>query len=203
MFSGIVEIVGVIKRLEFKDGCMHISILPQWVFDDLHMGDSVSVNGVCLTVTALEKNEFSAVIVPQTQHLTNLKSLAVGSIVNLERAVKATSRIGGHHVQGHIDTCAEIIELQADGAEALLATFAVTKDISRYIVSKGYISIDGMSITVIDATATSFTVTFIPHTLQASIAQFYRLGTRVNIEVDIMGKYIEKLLGAYDKCILQ
>jgi riboflavin synthase len=203
MFSGIVETVGIIKRLEFKDGCMHITILPQLLLDDLHIGDSVAVNGVCLTVTALEINSFSAVIVPQTLRLTNLKSLALEAIVNLERAVKASSRIGGHNVQGHIDTCAEIIEIKSDGAEALLATFAVSKEISRYIVSKGYISIDGMSITVIDATATSFTVTFIPHTLQASIAQFYRVGTQVNIEVDIMGKYIEKLLGAYDKCILQ
>jgi riboflavin synthase len=203
MFSGIVETVGMIQRLELKDGCMHISILPQLLFDDLHIGDSVSVNGVCLTITALEKNEFSAVIVPQTQRLTNLKSLEQNALVNLERAVKASSRISGHNVQGHIDHCAEIIELKADGADALLATFAVSKDISRYIVSKGYISIDGMSITVIDTKPESFTVTFIPHTRQASIAQHYRVGTQVNIEVDIMGKYIEKLLGAYDKCIPQ
>jgi riboflavin synthase len=200
MFSGVVEGIGTIAQLARLQGCLHITILPRTDFSDLKIGDSVAVNGVCLTVTQLENNQFSAVIVPETLRLTNLKNLGVNQIVNLERAVKIDTRIGGHYVQGHIDSEAEIIDLRSDGGAALLATFSVPPKTTRYIVKKGYIAIDGMSITIVTVDAGSFTVTFIPHTQAASIVHQYKIGTRVNIEVDIMGKYVEKLLGVEDKC---
>jgi riboflavin synthase len=200
MFSGIVETTGTVVNLTWLHDCMQISVVPEIKFDDLQIGDSISVNGVCLTVTAFDAQQFRVEIVPETLRLTNLKLLTENTRVNLERSLKANARIGGHNVQGHVDTTGRIIQIEPDGAEALIATIAVKPAIAKYIVNKGYVSIDGMSITVIKADTENFTVTFIPHTQQTTIAHQYRTGTDVNIEVDIMGKYIEKLLGAYQEC---
>jgi len=197
MFSGIVETTGILTQLDFSNDCLHVRIKPQLIFDDLHIGDSVAINGVCLTVTALQDESFDAAIVPETLRLTNLKNLTLHDRVNLERSLKANSRIGGHYVQGHVDAAAEILELKPDGKNALLAKISLPQTLAKYVVRKGYIGIDGMSITVIDAGANYFTVTFIPHTQQVSITHQYRQGSLVNLEVDILGKYVEKLLGAY------
>jgi riboflavin synthase len=199
MFSGIVETIGVIQHFEIIRDCLHVTLRPNLCFDDLKIGDSVAVNGVCLTVTAFDARQFSVVIVPETLRLTNLAALTVGAAVNLERSLNFNARIGGHCVQGHVDTRAEIKALTADGEAALIATIQVAPTIAKYIVKKGYVAIDGMSITVMDVSINSFTVTFIPHTQAVTIVNLYRTGTQVNIEVDIMGKYIEKLLGAYSE----
>jgi riboflavin synthase len=197
MFSGIVETIGFIQRAEFIHDCLHATLRPNIAFDDLNLGDSVAVNGVCLTVTAFDAQEFNVVIVPETLRLTNLDALKEGAIVNLERSMRVNARIGGHNVQGHVDTRAQITALIPDGDAALIATIQVARALTKYIVKKGYVTIDGMSITVMDVSKDFFTVTFIPHTQAVTIVNQYQVGTQVNIEVDIMGKYIEKLLGAY------
>lgn len=195
MFSGIVETIGYVRKFEITADLIHMSISPEIQFDDLSLGDSVSVNGVCLTVTRFNENTFDVTVVPETMRLSNLSHLSLDSIINLERSIKMTTRIGGHFMQGHVDGMGEIIELKKEGKEALIAKIAVPSSLSKYIVNKGYVSLDGMSITVIEAAMDWFTVTFIPHTQAVTIVNQYKVGSLINIEVDIMGKYIEKLMG--------
>jgi riboflavin synthase len=201
MFSGICEAAGIIKHANFIHDCLHLSIFTPADFTDLKIGDSVAVNGVCLTITDTLPETFSVVIVPETLRLTTLQNIKANDLVNLERAVKLDTRIGGHYVQGHVDGRGEIIELQQDGVQALLATIRVDPTLTKYIIAKGYIAIDGMSITVINVARETFTVTFIPHTQAATIVHQYQQHQLVNIEVDILGKYIEKLLGANQHAI--
>jgi riboflavin synthase len=196
MFGGIVETVGIVSFIKISPSHIDISITPQIEFSDINIGDSIAVNGVCLTVTTFVNNTFTATIVPETMRLTNLGNLVVGSKVNLERALPVNGRVSGHYVQGHIDNCAEIIDIQQDGKEALLVKFAIPPRLAKYFVNKGYVAIDGMSITIIEAASTWFTVTFIPHTQAATIVHEYHVGGRVNLEVDILGKYVEKILSS-------
>ncbi|TAL60176.1 MAG: riboflavin synthase [Legionella sp.] len=197
MFSGIVETLGTIQLMNSNADAVVFHIQPQMTFADLHIGDSVAVNGVCLTITELLPQSFSVTAVPETLRLTNLGILQQGDQVNLERALLVGGRNGGHNVQGHVDSVGTIAAIEEDGKEAWLIKFTIPMALSKYIVKKGFITIDGMSITVIDAQADWFTVTLIPHTRDVTIANTYQVGTKVNIEVDIMGKYIEKLVEAY------
>jgi riboflavin synthase len=201
MFSGICECTALIKSLALSNDCLHFMIVRPATFTDLKIGDSVAVNGVCLTVTELTAATFSVVAVPETLRLTTLQNLPAGSAVNLERAVRAATRIGGHYVQGHVDHYGEIIGLLPEGG-ALLATIRIPAALTKYIIKKGYIAIDGMSITVIDVATDTFTVTFIPHTQGVSIVNQYRQHTLVNIEVDMLAKYVEKLSGVNATCNL-
>ena len=194
MFTGIVETIGIIQDITILTNCIQFVISPQITFSDILVGDSIAVNGVCLTVTELTESSFFVTAVPETLRITNLNQLTKNNIVNLERSLTLSTRLGGHYVQGHVDSTAEIINLKADDS-AWLVTFNLPSTLTKYIVNKGYITIDGMSITVIDVTSDTFTVTFIPHTQQATIVHQYRLGSKVNIEVDIISKYVEKLLG--------
>jgi len=196
MFSGIVETTGTIRMMQQTSESAVFHIESHTPFNDLHIGDSVAVNGVCLTITELLPMAFSVTAVPETLRLTNLGQLKEKSLVNLERSLLVGGRNGGHNVQGHVDGVATIAAIEADGKDAWLVTFRLAEDISKYVVNKGYITIDGMSITVIEAIDEFFTVTFIPHTREVTIANTYQLGTQVNIEVDILGKYIEKFLAA-------
>jgi riboflavin synthase len=196
MFSGIVETIGIIQKITFLIDCIQFVISPQILFNDISVGDSIAVNGVCLTVTEFTENTFSVTAVPETLRITNLGQLIEGSIVNLERSLKFNARIGGHYVQGHVDATAEIIQLEKSET-AWLVTFRLPSSLAKYIVSKGYITIDGMSITVIDVVSDTFTVTFIPHTQHVTVVNHYHPGSLVNIEVDIISKYVEKLLGAH------
>lgn len=193
MFSGITETIGQIQHVDHHHDCRHFTITHHGLFDDIKLGDSIAVNGVCLTVTAFDEKTFNASAVPETLRLTNLGSLTLGSEVNLERSIQANQRIGGHFVQGHVDTTASIENIQEDGAGAILVTFKLNPNYLRYIVQKGYIAIDGMSITVVNTTDDSFTVTFIPHTKANTVVKHYQLKHLVNIEVDMLGKYLEKL----------
>jgi riboflavin synthase len=197
MFTGIVETTGIIDRAEQREGCLHLTIKPQIAFSDLNVGDSIAVNGVCLTVTEFTSTTFNATAVPETLRLTNLGKLANGSKVNLERSMQANARIGGHYVQGHVDGIGEIMELQPDGGTAWMVKISIPAALEKYVVNKGYIGLDGMSITVIETTSHWFTVTLIPHTQEVSIVNQYKIGTRINIEVDMLGKYVEKLLGSH------
>lgn len=195
MFCGIVETTSLVKSIMWQDGCLHACISKPTDWDDLKIGDSVSVNGVCLTMTSFDTSSFNVTIVPETLRLTNLTALSPGQLVNLERSLKSTDRIGGHQVQGHVDCTGEIIELAKDNSDALLVKIAIPEHLSKYIVNKGFIAIDGMSITVIDVTSTWFTITLIPHTQAVTIANKYQVGSLLNIEVDMMAKYLEKLIG--------
>ncbi len=195
MFSGIVEKLGIVKTLSSNGQCWHFGIHVKNIFEDLKIGDSIAVNGVCLTVTHVEAETFFVTAVPETLRVTNLNRLRRGDSVNLERAVKPETRIGGHFVQGHVDGIGEISSLAQQG-EAWLVSFSMPKSLAKYLVNKGFITIDGMSITIIETWAKSFSVAFIPYTIQHTVVQFYRRGTKVNLEVDILAKYVEKFLEA-------
>jgi len=202
MFGGIVETTGIIKEMQIQNGCKSFIISPNMSFDDVVIGDSISVNGVCLTVTSLTHNTFNVTAVPETLNRTNLKKLSVNNQVNLERSLKYGARMGGHYVQGHVDEVATILEINHQG-DAWIVKFSVPAHLAKYLVSKGYVGIDGMSITIIEATSGWFSVTFIPHTQQVTIVNQYAVGTDVNLEVDMMAKHIEKLLGGktYDAAV--
>lgn len=199
MFNGIVEATGTIKNIKTTEGSVDFSISNPTTFNDLFVGASVAINGVCLTVTRYSQDEFDVTAVPETMRVTNLANLKKDDDVNLERSMKVDSRIGGHYVQGHVDAVGEIIDIQADG-DALLVKIGASPDVTKYLVKKGYVGLDGMSITLIDVTTDSFTVTFIPQTQMATIIHHYQKGTKINIEVDILGKYVEKILGAHMQC---
>jgi riboflavin synthase len=194
MFTGIVETVGSIMHIEREEGCKHFTIKPVLSFDDLKIGDSIAINGICLTVTHLTTDTFNVTAVPETLRLTNLTHLHMNHVVNLERSLKLSDRLGGHYVQGHVDGMGQIIDLDHDESAAWLVKISLPVHLAKYVINKGYITLDGMSITVIQSTPEWFTVTFIPHTQAVTITQQYKKGSWINIEVDMMGKYIEKLI---------
>lgn len=198
MFSGIVEIIGYITAIAIQNGCKHLTITPAIPFDDLMIGESISVNGICLTVTEFTATSFNVTMVPETLRLTNLDFLKVNDMVNLERSLKVGARIGGHYVQGHVDGIGEILEINTDSnSAAILVKISLPEKLANYVVNKGYITLDGMSITVIESTPHWFTVTFIPHTQAVTITNQYAIGSKINIEADIFGKYVEKMAGGY------
>lgn len=195
MFCGIVETIGKITFVKRINDYLELAVLPGMDFPDLKTGDSVSINGVCLTITKIIDGQFYFAAVKETLRLTNLDSLNVGSKVNVERALAVSSRIGGHYVQGHVDFCGEIVDLHSDGSVLI----HYPEPFGKYIVNKGFITLDGMSITVIETAKKYFSITFIPHTKSHTIASDYQIGSRINVEVDIMAKYIEKYVGVYVK----
>ncbi|MCD6039664.1 MAG: ribE [Gammaproteobacteria bacterium] len=192
MFSGIVTATGRVQRILRKPGsCDFVISLPE-IFSDLSLGESVAVNGVCLTVTDFSKETMGVTAVAETLRLTNLGELVEKNKVNLERSITLNTRLGGHYVQGHVDGVGEILDIQRDGEAALLVKISMPPALEKYIVRKGYITLDGMSITVIETAPQWFTVTFIPHTQQVTIVNQYQKGSKINLEVDILGKYLEK-----------
>lgn len=197
MFSGIVEIIGKVITVKLVDGCKQFIIQPSFHFTDTKVGDSIAVNGVCLTVTEMTLDTFSVTAVPETLRLTNLSAIKENDLVNLERAMQPSTRIGGHYVQGHVDCTATIIDIKEDASAAWLIKISIDNTMTKYIINKGFITIDGMSITVIECQDNWFTITLIPHTQQVTIANQYKIGSTINIEVDMMAKYIEKIVGAY------
>lgn len=189
MFSGIVEELGTIDERTASALVVRASV----VSDGLRIGESVAVNGVCLTVVDCGADWFRVEIVPETWARTNLSDTTVGSPVNLERAVRADGRIGGHFVQGHVDGTALVEDLAPRGNE-VVARFRVAPAIARYIVNKGFIAIDGVSLTVVEAGPDWFTIALIPHTRGVTTLGSRRPGDRVNVEVDILGKYVERFV---------
>ncbi|HVE44629.1 MAG TPA: riboflavin synthase [Gammaproteobacteria bacterium] len=194
MFGGLVEGIGIVNHIESQQGCKCFVIQSEVPCNDICIGDSIAVDGVCLTVTRLMDTELHFTAVPETLKLTTLDHYQVGQAVNLERSLKADARIGGHMVQGHVDATGQIVDLQKDDDGAWLCKINIPSDLYRYVIKKGYITIDGMSITIIEHAPSWVTVTFIPHTQAVTITKHYQVGQRVNIEVDMMAKYIEKLL---------
>jgi riboflavin synthase len=193
MFSGIVEEVGTIAARDERPGGVTLTIQARDVLGGASIGDSIAVNGACLTVVRYDDSSFDAEMAPETLRKTSLDQCGAGDRVNLERSLLANGRVGGHFVQGHVDSTAEITAMEPDG-EGVITTFRAPADLMRYIVPKGYVAIDGMSLTVVDTGPDWFTISFIAHTRAVTVVQHYAPGRRANLEVDILGKYVEKLL---------
>lgn len=193
MFTGIIEELGTVQRLERGSDSSQITVKAQKVLEDVKLGDSIAINGVCLTVIRFDREHFSADMMAETLVRTNLKDLSSGQKINLERAVRLGDRMGGHLVQGHIDAVGTIAEQQAVGI-AKVFRIKAPEEILDYLVAKGSVAIDGISLTVIDVLPDSFTVSIIPHTAQMTTLGFKKPGDTVNLEADIIGRYVEKLL---------
>lgn len=193
MFTGIVEEIGVIRSVRRGANSSVLSIGAKTVLSDLKIGDSVAVNGVCLTATAKDNGGFSADVMHETLNRSSLGNLTAGSRVNLERAMAADGRFGGHIVSGHIDGTGKVSSVKRDD-NAVWYTIDTAPSLLRYIVEKGSITIDGISLTVARVTNTDFSASLIPHTAAVTILGEKRPGDTVNLETDIIGKYVEKLL---------
>jgi len=194
MFTGIIEEIGTIKSVQQGSKSICLTIGAEKVLQDLKTGDSINTNGVCLTVVSFNKGAFSADVMPESMRRTNLKELKSGSKVNLERALKLNDRIGGHLVSGHIDGTGVIHKTWVED-NAVFYSVRTEQSILKYIVEKGSVAIDGISLTVIRVDALSFDVAVIPHTQKVTIIQEKKAGDTVNIECDVIAKYIEKNAG--------
>lgn len=193
MFTGIIEEVGVIRELSASGNSGEIRIRAEKVLEQTKIGDSIAVNGICLTVTGLSADGFTADIMPETVRRSSMKTAAAGDRVNLERAMAADGRFGGHIVSGHIDGTGTIREMRRD-ENAVWVRIRTGPEILRYIVGKGSITIDGISLTVARVTGEDFSVSIIPHTGEETTLLTRREGDIVNLEADIIAKYTEKLL---------
>ena len=194
MFTGIVEEVGTVLRLAQAGGGWDLELRGPVVSQGTASGQSIAVNGACLTVTAIDGDRLSFGLAPETLARTNLGDLKPGDGVNLERALAATGRLDGHIVQGHIDGTGKIAAVTPDG-DSLRYRISAPPELLRYIVSKGFIAVDGASLTVIDVLPDAFTFMLVAYTQQHLALPKRPLGARVNIEVDLLAKYVEKLVG--------
>ncbi|CBK73764.1 riboflavin synthase, alpha subunit [Butyrivibrio fibrisolvens 16/4] len=199
MFTGIIEELGKVQRITRGSKEQRLVINCKKILEDMHIGDSIAVNGVCLTVVEFNINSFSADVMNETFSRSGLGELTLGSVVNLERAMAANGRFGGHIVSGHIDGTGKIKSVRQDG-NAVWFEISVDSKILRGIVEKGSIAIDGISLTVAAVGRDSFKVSIIPHTLKVTVLGSKRVGDRVNLENDVIGKYISKFLGREEKC---
>ncbi|KXT11107.1 hypothetical protein AC579_638 [Pseudocercospora musae] len=206
MFTGIVEIIGTVSKLvELDDSSsggggtsLTISGAAE-ILGDCNLGDSISINGTCLTVTEFSKDDFKVGVSPETLRRTNLGKLKEGSGVNLERAVSASTRMGGHFVQGHVDTVASIAEKRPDGNAVTYRLAPKDKSVLRYVVEKGYVTLDGASLTVTEVNDTEgwWEIMLIAYTQEKVVMAKKEKGDDVNVEVDMVGKYVEKSVAAY------
>ncbi len=204
MFTGIVEEVGVVEFSRpvgvggdgKSDSALHnnrLRVKAERVLEDLGVADSICVNGACLTVVERYEGGFEMDVVPETLRRTNLGSLGVGSLVNLERSLPVNGRLGGHVVQGHVDGVGVVEGIRAEG-EAQIFRIRAPEEMMRYIVAKGFIGLDGISLTVVEVLDSAFTISVIPYTLENTNLQVRTTGESVNLEVDILAKYVESLL---------
>ncbi len=193
MFTGIVEEMGSVKALRRAAGAARLTISASMVLDGTRLGDSISVNGVCLTVVEMDKNYFSADVAVETLRVTNLGDLKIGSAVNLERALQLSARVGGHLVSGHVDAVGSIRDKREEGNGWRIFIDA-PESVLRYVIKKGSVAIDGISLTVADVDNAGFSIAMIPHTAKLTTLGFKSAGDRVNLEADIIGKYVERLL---------
>ncbi|AHF97545.1 riboflavin synthase [Desulfurella sp.] len=193
MFTGIVEEVGKVKSIREKSGGLSLFIEATHVLDDLKMGDSIAVNGACLTCTKLEHKGFWADVSKETLDKTNLKYASVGEYLNLERALKLSDRLSGHIVLGHVDCAANLLSIKNTG-EFYILRVQLPKDINNYVILKGSVCVDGMSLTVSNLTENYFEVAVIPHTFENTTLKFRKPAYKLNIEADYFGKFIEKYL---------
>jgi riboflavin synthase len=194
MFTGIIEEVGTLRRMARSGDGYRLMIDATTMVEDVKLGDSIAVNGICLTVTEFSTRHFSADAVPETVRRTNLSQIQTGSPLNLERAMAAGGRFGGHFVSGHIDGTA-LLKSRAEESNAVVFTFVPSETrLLRYVLPKGSIAIDGISLTVMDVEEDHFRVSVIPHTLDQTALKNKQVGDTVNLECDMIGKYIERFL---------
>jgi len=194
MFTGIIETLGTIAALEPRGGDLRLKVrAPEMDLGDTRLGDSIAVNGVCLTVTELNGGQFGADVSRESLSVTTLGDLGVGDRVNLEQALTLNTRLGGHLVSGHVDGVGELLAMQPD-ARSTRVQFRAPDALARYIAAKGSITIDGTSLTVNGVDGATFDVNIIPHTWDMTRFSVYRVGSRVNLEVDLVARYLERLV---------
>jgi riboflavin synthase len=193
MFTGIIEDLGTIAAIDRMSGRWEFSLRTALSLSGIHEGDSIAVDGVCLTVRKVGQETFSADASLETLNVTTLSNKTVNDRVNLERAMRADSRFGGHIVMGHVDATGEIERISKAG-DSIQYTIRIPEEISRYIVRKGSVAVDGISLTVNEQSATTFTVNVIPYTASQTTIALRVLGDKVNIETDILGRYVENFL---------
>jgi riboflavin synthase len=194
VFTGIVEELGAVEELAKQTAGARLRVRCARVLEDLKEGSSIAVNGVCLTAVALDRGSFSVDLAPETLRRSNLGDLAAGSRVNLERPLLPTDRLNGHIVQGHVDGTGEFLALDSVGDENWWLKIRVPAELDRYLVFKGSIAVDGISLTIASLERDLLGVTIIPHTYQATTLGTYKPGGRVNLECDVLAKHVEKLL---------
>ncbi|MCX5993802.1 MAG: riboflavin synthase [Chloroflexi bacterium] len=187
MFTGIIEEIGSVQQLSAKG----LAVQAKDVLAGTGMGDSISVNGACLTVIDMAKSGFTVEIMPETKRLTNIGDLHVGDSVNLERALPAQGRLGGHFVQGHVDAVGKVLSLQPDG-EAVILSIKAPEDVLKYLVKKCFVAVNGVSLTVTECSASQFSVSLVSYTRLKTNLGTLKQGNKVNLEIDIIAKYIEK-----------
>lgn len=194
MFTGIIQAIGEIQRLEPTGGDVRLRVgAGALALEQAAIGDSIAVNGVCLTAVAIESRVFAADVSRETLSLTSLGGLSPGAKVNLETALTLAAPLGGHLVSGHVDGLGEVLEMREDGRSWRLAIRA-PDELARYIAAKGSIAVDGTSLTVNQVDGAVFSLNIVPHTLKATVIGGYRVGTRVNLEVDLIARYLERLV---------
>ncbi len=194
MFTGIVEELGTLRRVSRHATGARLEIVAPIVTQDIHVGDSISLNGCCLTVVAATPDSYTVDVVEESLRVTSLGALAAGDRVNLERSVRLADRLGGHLVQGHVDGVATLAarDTLADGSMQL--RFEASPDVLRYVVYKGAVAVDGISLTVAAVDESTFSIAVIPHTQAVTTLGFRQTGDRVNVETDVIARYVEKLL---------
>lgn len=197
MFTGIIEEIGTVKTIVRQSNSIKLTVSAKKIMSDMHIGDSISTNGICLTVTTFNDNSFTVDVMPETMMMTNFKDLKINDTVNLERALPANGRLGGHIVTGHIDGVGTIIKKYKDD-KAIRMSFSTTASVLDLIVKKGSIAIDGISLTITDVDAVSFSVSIIEHTQGETTLTSKKIGDTVNLENDVIGKYVQKMLRKED-----
>ncbi|WP_301107968.1 riboflavin synthase [Sporosarcina sp.] len=193
MFTGIIEEIGSVKSVQPGAKSMMLTISASTVLTDVHLGDSIAVNGVCLTVTEFTDKQFSADVMPETVFSTSLRQLTAGSKVNLERALAANGRFGGHFVTGHVDGIAVIREKRIVD-NALYIRLSLPENFGSYLLQKGSIALDGTSLTIFDVNQTDITISLIPHSQEMTVLAKKQIGETVNFECDMLAKYVENML---------
>ena len=193
MFTGIVEEIGKIVSVKKGAQSLLLTIGGHKIFDDLKIGDSVAVNGVCLTATSIGSHQFTADVMPESISMTTFTNLKVNQPVNLERAMATNGRFGGHIVAGHVDGTGRIVNMKRTD-NAIIFTISAPKSIMDYVIYKGSITIDGISLTIMERTESTFSVSIIPHTLSETVLGYASIGTEVNLETDITGRYIRHFM---------
>lgn len=198
MFTGLIEEIGSLRSVERRGEAMILTINAVKVLEDVKLGDSIAVNGVCLTVVKYDARSFAVDVMPETYRHTNLASLQIGSPLNLERAMMAGARFGGHIVQGHVDGTGVIRDRRPEANAVVFTIEPHERKALRHVIPQGSVTLDGISLTVVgvEREAGSFTVSIIPHTLKETVLQHKHAGDTINIECDILGKYIDHLLHA-------
>lgn len=198
MFTGLVAELGTVEKLAQQGRSFHLTVAAQKVMQNLKIGDSVAVNGACLTVVQLGDASFTADVMPETVRLTNIGKLHTGDRVNLERTLRLCDGLDGHIVSGHVEGLGTIASRRPEGI-AVVVTITTPPELLKYIIKKGSIAIDGISLTVTEVTETSFSVSLIPHTAKETTLGFKDVGDSVNLETDIIGKYVERMLSFQKK----